>query len=86
MFQPLASGLIYTLSGRRVTDASPTNSKGDFMIQMRRGYQIDMFAKAICERKGVDERRSKDVKASKKLRNRGRRSYDKENAENQKEI
>ena len=25
MFQPLASGLIYTLSGRRVTDASPTN-------------------------------------------------------------
>jgi len=25
MFHPLASGLIYTLSGRRVTDASPTN-------------------------------------------------------------
>ena len=48
------------------------------MIQMRRGYQIDMFARAICDRKGVDERRSKGIKAFKKVRNKGRRFYDKE--------
>lgn len=56
------------------------------MIQMRRGHQIDMFAKAICERKGVDERRSKDVKAFKKVRNQGRRFYDKEDGTKLKEI
>jgi len=47
-----------------------------------------MFAKAICERKGVDERRSKDVKAFKKVRNQGRRFYDwvKDELEKTKEI
>ena len=56
------------------------------MIQMRRGHQIDMFAKAICDRIGVDDRRSKNVKAFRKTRNQGRRFYDKEDGTKLKEI